>query len=225
MENIDNFGILWLMGSQSSVLDHIALTMTHALTWLPLYLSLLWVVIRNNDKMSQILLCVGGALLCVIVASTICNAIVKPLVARLRPCNTPEVMYLSQIAGNLHSKDYSFFSSHAANTMSLAVYFSLLTRSRVLSIAMLSWSLIVCWTRIYLAQHYLSDVLVGLAVGIIIGATGYAVCNAVYNRIFSPPRFISTQYTSSGYAHLDIDIVVSVIAVTLAYTLMPSANM
>lgn len=218
---LDNIGIEWLFGSNSAILDHVAITLTNAWIWLPLYIALLVLVIRNNDNMQQIAACFCFAILCVALSSIVSNAVVKPMVERLRPCNNLEIKYLTQIAGNLHSKDYSFFSSHAANTMSLAVYFALLVRSRLLSITLFVWSLINCWTRLYLGQHYLTDILVGLAWGIVSGVLSYCIFRKVYHCISPDPNnFVSSQYTSSGYSQLDIDYVLSVFVIIVAYSLI-----
>ena len=77
IEAIDNIGIEWLLGSDSSILDHIALTMTNAWTWVPLYVALLILIIKNNDNMQQIMVCFGFAILCVALASLMANVPVK----------------------------------------------------------------------------------------------------------------------------------------------------
>ena len=222
IEIIDGFGIQWLFGSDSAILDHVALTLTNAFTWIPLYIALLILVIKNNADMQQIGVCFAFAVLCVAMASFVSNVVVKPIVERPRPCNTLEVMYLAQIAGNLHSKDYSFFSSHAANTMALAVFFSLLVKSRIMSCMLLFWSLLNCWTRLYLGQHYLTDILVGILWGIFSGAISYILFRKVYAKVSPSYHLISSQYTPSGYSHLDVDTVLSVFILTVAYALIPN---
>ncbi|MBQ0074067.1 MAG: phosphatase PAP2 family protein [Prevotella sp.] len=220
IETIDQFGIDVLLGSNNAFLDHFALTMTNAFTWVPLYIALLVLVIKNNDNMQQIALCFFCGVLGVALASIMADVIVKPWVARLRPCNEPTVKYLVQIAGNLHNKDYSFFSAHAANTMSLAIFFSLLVRSAWLSLVLVGWSLLNCWTRLYLGQHYMTDIMVGLSWGVVVGIVCYLVHWKI-SRNFPKKRFVSSQYTSSGYTYLDIDVVFSVIAMTVAYAMLP----
>lgn len=217
---LDELGIQWFMGSNSAILDHVALTLTNAWTWLPLYISMLVLIIKNNENMQQIAVCFGYAVLCIALASTMSNVIAKPLIERPRPCNTPEIMYLTQIAGNMHSKDYSFFSSHAANTMSIAIFFTLLVRSSALSVTLFLWSLLNCWTRLYLGQHYLTDILTGILWGIASGLLSYTLYKQTYKHISSPLHFVSTQYTRSGYSQLDVDTVLSVFVITIAYSLI-----
>lgn len=222
IELIDNIGINCFLGSNSAILDHIALTLTNAWTWLPLYISLLILIIKNNDSMQQIAVCFIFVILGIALASIAANVIAKPLVERIRPCNNPEIMYMYQVAGDLHCKDYSFFSSHAANTMTIAVFFMLLVKSHALSFTLTTWSLINCWTRLYLGQHYLTDILVGLIWGIISGFIAYTLFHKTYSKIAPSTHFVSTQYTSSGYSQLDVDIVISVFIITVAYSLIPN---
>ena len=55
----------------------------------------------------------------------ICSGVLKPLVCRLRPTHEPALDPLHLINGYIGGK-YGFCSSHAANTMSVGLLFSLL---------------------------------------------------------------------------------------------------
>lgn len=167
--NIDLFLMHLLNGSDNLFADRMALVLTNGLTWTGLYLMLFYIIIRNNETMLQIGLAVLGALVCVAIASSVTDAVVKPLVARWRPNNDPLLKYTFDVVDGIRGKGYSFFSAHAANTMSLAVFFALLMRSRVLTIALLVWSVVNGWTRIYLGMHYPSDVLCGMLFGAAVG--------------------------------------------------------
>ena len=152
-------------GSSSLFVDNLALILTSGLTWIPLYLSLLYVVIKNNETMKQIMLIIGCVCLCILLSDGIADFIVKPLVARPRPSNDPLLKYTIDVVNGLRGTQYSFFSAHASNTFCIAVFFSLLIRKRNFVIAMVAWSLINCWTRMYLGLHYPSDIFVGLLWG------------------------------------------------------------
>ena len=156
-------------GSDNQFIDQLALVLTSGLTWIPLYLTLFYIIVRNNETMAQIGLAVMVALVCVALSEGITDGVVKPLVERWRPNNDPILKYTIQVVGNLRGSGYSFFSAHAANTMSIAMFFSLLMRGKRLAIALFSWSLLNCWTRLYLGMHYPSDILCGLLVGAVIG--------------------------------------------------------
>lgn len=210
MNVIDKIGVLLLMGSDSAFLDYFALTVTNALVWMPLFLAMAYMVIKNNDNMQQILIFFGCLAFMMLLSAGVCNIIVKPLVERVRPCNTPELKYLVQIAGDYHAKDFSFFSSHSANTMAVTAFMSMVVRSRRLFMALFTWYLINIWSRLYLGQHFLTDIAVGTMWGIVSAIAGYYIYNKVYGPITSKKAFISEQYTVTGFAISDVNIVVTV---------------
>ena len=175
---------------------------------------------RPVDTMTQIGLAVMGALVCVALSEGITDGVVKPLVERWRPNNDPILKYSIQVVGNLRGSGYSFFSAHAANTMSIAMFFSLLMRGKRLAIALFSWSLLNCWTRLYLGMHYPSDILCGLLVGAVIGVVCYIGYLKLYYKVSPHITYISDQYTPTGYDHDDIDKILCILAFTLVYAFL-----
>lgn len=210
--------LLLLNGSSSQFLDGWMAILTSGFTWIPLYVSLLYLVIKNNETMSQIVLIVGCSLLCVMLADGVADFFVKPLVGRWRPSNDPLIKYTVQVAGGVRGDDYGFFSAHAANTFSIALFFCLLVRSKILSVSLIVWSFVNCYTRLYLGLHYPSDIVCGLLWGAVVGGLAYFVCYKVYSRISPANNYISTQYTSTGYSLEDVDIVELVLVATFIFT-------
>lgn len=204
-------------GSDNIMLDQMVQILTSGLTWIPLYVMLFFVVMRNNETMGQIALVVGSAIFCVLFADGLVDGIIKQLAERWRPSNDPTFKYMVQVVDDIRLKGYSFCSAHAANTMSLAVFFSLLVRSKLLTITLVTWSLINCWTRLYLGVHYPSDILCGMIIGIIVGILVYLLYYKIYLRISPKINYISNQYTSTGYDHDDIDKVMVILMFTLIY--------
>lgn len=204
-------------GSDNIMLDQMVQILTSGLTWIPLYVMLFFVVIRNNETMGQIALVVGSAIFCVLFADGLVDGIIKQLAERWRPSNDPTFKYMVQVVDDIRLKGYSFCSAHAANTMSLAVFFSLLIRSKLLTTTLVTWSLINCWTRLYLGVHYPSDILCGMMIGIIVGILVYLLYYKIYLRISPKINYISNQYTSTGYDHDDIDKVMVILMFTLIY--------
>lgn len=204
-------------GSDNIMLDQMVQILTSGLTWIPLYVMLFFVVMRNNETMGQIALVVGSAIFCVLFADGLVDGIIKQLAERWRPSNDPTFKYMVQVVDDIRLKGYSFCSAHAANTMSLAVFFSLLIRSKMLTITLVIWSLINCWTRLYLGVHYPSDILCGMMIGIIVGILVYLLYYKIYLRISPKINYISNQYTSTGYDHDDIDKVMVILMFTLIY--------
>jgi undecaprenyl-diphosphatase len=216
--------LLWFNGSDSLFVDRLAVVLTSGLTWIPLYLALFYLVVRNNETMLQIALVMGCSLLCLLLADGMADGIVKPLVGRWRPSNDPYFKYVVEVVGNHRDTNYGFFSAHAANTMSIATFFSLLVRNRLFNFALIVWSLINCWTRMYLGLHYPSDILCGLAWGVASGMICYFVFHQFYYKVSPKINYISSQYTSTGYANVDIDIVMMAIVGILAIAVLASLS-
>lgn len=212
-------------GSDNIMLDQMVQILTSGLTWIPLYVMLFFVVMRNNETMGQIALVVGSAIFCVLFADGLVDGIIKQLAERWRPSNDPSFKYMVQVVDDIRLKGYSFCSAHAANTMSLAVFFSLLIRSKMLTITLVIWSLINCWTRLYLGVHYPSDILCGMIIGIIVGILVYLLYYKIYLRISPKINYISNQYTSTGYDHDDIDKAMVILMLTLVYVVTRSVIM
>lgn len=213
---VDQQALMWFNGSESLFLDSLVPLLTSGITWLPLYIGLFYLVVKNNENMSQIGLVVGASMLCVMLAGGVDDVFVKPLVGRLRPCNDPMIKsQLTLVSGTLE-QSFSFFSAHAANTMSLAMFFCLLVRDKLFGTFIIAWSLVNCWTRLYLGVHYPSDVMVGLVYGGLVGLGVYALFHKVYYKFNPNLNYISSQYTSTGYAKTDIDVVIAILVITIA---------
>lgn len=208
--------LLWFNGSDSLFLDRMSDMLTWGFTWTPLFLALFFLVVKNNETMPQIVLVTCCAGLCILLADGMADGIVKPLVARPRPAMDPYLKYLVDVVDGHRGSGFSFFSAHAANTMSLAVFFSMLVRNRLFTVVMVLWSLLNCWTRLYLGLHYPVDIVCGLLWGIVSGLISYMVYHKFYYKISPKINYISSHYTSSGYSMADIGMVVVVVAGTLA---------
>ena len=89
------------------------------------------------------------------------SSVIKPLVARIRPCFTVENARL--IIHQSHSK--SFPSSHAANMSAAALLFSVYyPRFKWIFISI---AILVAYSRIYVGVHYPADILAGAVLGVL----------------------------------------------------------
>ena len=217
---LDKQLLLAVNGSNSLFLDGVVKTLTTAYTWVPLYLSLLYVVVKNNDSLQKVLVVVSAALLCVFLAGSLDDMFVKPLVGRPRPTHDASIGALIDVVNGYRGGRYGFFSAHASNTFSLAVFFSLLIRSRYLTLTLITWSLLNCWTRLYLGVHYPGDILCGLIWGGFVGVAVWYMYWRIHRQMTGEGAFVSTQYTSTGYQHSDVDAVICVFLFTLIYALL-----
>lgn len=217
---LDQELLLLLNGSRSVYFDRLIDQLTTASTWIPLYVALLLMVVKNNASIRQVVFIIVCATLCVLLAGTVDDMFVKPMVARLRPTHDPTIGILVDVVDGYRGGKYGFFSAHAANTMSIAVYFSLLVRHKVFTLMMVGWSLLNCYTRLYLGVHYPIDILVGLTWGTLVGLLIWLVQRRFTTTLNS--GFISSQFTSTGYRLCDIDMVNVVLLLIYFYALIVS---
>ena len=204
--------LLWFNGSDSLFLDYLVTTLTNARTWIPLYVALFYVVLKSNDTVTKILLILASAGLCVFFAGTIDDTLVKPLVARWRPGHDPEIGMLVDTVDGYRGGKYGFFSAHASNTFSIALFFSLLMRQRLLTVFLVTWSLVNCWTRLYLGVHYPGDISVGLLWGSLVGYGVYRLYGWVYSRCCGS---VPVSYTAAL-----CDVPIAVLCLTYLYALV-----
>ena len=219
---LTDLGILhFFNGSNSLFYDTLVQVLTSGFTWIPLYLALFYLVIKNNEPMVQIGLAIGCAVLCVVLSGGIDDMIVKPLVARLRPTVDPHVKFTIDIVNGItEATQFSFFSAPAANTFTSAAFFALLVRSRLLNAALFTWALLNGWTRLYLGVHYPSDVLIGILWGCVVAVLVYWFYFRTYRRISPALNYVSSQYTVTGYNRGDIDMVLTVLMFTYLYAVV-----
>ena len=218
LSGIDKYILYWFNGSNSLFEDGLVSLLTSGMTWIPLYIALFYLVMKNNDTMGQIMLIVGSIILCIILTGGIDDIFIKPWIGRVRPCNDPDInAHLNLITGQVES-GFSFFSAHAANTMSLAVFLCLLIKDSIFKIVMIGWSLLNGWSRLYLGVHFPSDVLFGFLYGAVIGIIIFSFYKRFYSEMSFQTTYISSQYTSAGYERKDIDVVLVVFLLTTLTT-------
>ena len=221
-QEIDLALLHFFNGSQSAIFDQFILTLTNGLTWIPLYIVLFVMVLKNNESMSQIFIIVGCCAMGVIFSAGVDDLLVKPLVGRPRPAQDLAIKYTIDTALGYRESGFSFFSAHAANTFTLAIYMIFLVRNRAFTIAMVLWSLLNCYTRLYLGVHYPSDILCGLLFGTAVGSIAYWIHLRLYYKVTPHFRYVSEAYTKTGYSIGDIDMVIATLVLTLIYALFKS---
>ena len=115
----------------------------------------------------------GAAVLAGLVLEIICcNMVLKPLVARVRPCDVNTAVQLL-IA---RPDDFSFPSGHTGASFAAAA--ALFADRNRLWIPSLILALLIAFSRLYLYVHYPTDVLAGAVIGVMAGWTGTKLADA-----------------------------------------------
>ena len=209
IQQLDQSITLALNGSDSLFWDNLMMCVTNTLSWSLIIIMLLVIFFRNNYVRDAfiILLTIG---LMIFVADRLCSGLVKPMVARWRPTQDPEIMYLIDIVDGYRGGRFGFFSGHACNTFCMATFLSLLFRYKAVTFTLYFWSATTTFTRLYLGVHYFGDVSVGLIVGCLIGWGFYYLYDKVMQRLQSS-RLTSDQFTPTGYKKRDMNLFLAVV--------------
>ena len=211
--------LLKLNGSNSLFWDGFMWLSTNMLTWIPFAVVLLYVIFKNN-KIKEALIIIALLGVVIALADQISSGICKPLFARFRPTQDPELMYQIDIVNGYRGGTYGFISSHAANTFGVAVFLTLIFKSGSLAIILFIWAILNAFSRIYLGVHYPGDILFGTLVGVGAGILIYIIYRKLQNTLLKQANFISNQYTSSGYLISDIRLIKTVFYLTLFYVMV-----
>jgi undecaprenyl-diphosphatase len=180
LKRLDTELFLLLNGMHNPFWDKIMYWASLRATWIPLYVLLLFLVIKTRKKIIPVILC--SALL-IVLTDKGSVLIFKENFKRYRPCHNlvikDKVHVLPDCGGT-----YGFVSSHAANTFGLALFLSLLFLRdyRYFPLLIFSWCLLVSYSRIYCGQHYPGDILVGGMYGMLISLVVWKVFKFIIRK-------------------------------------------
>ena len=167
---------LWLNFDGGAVMDWVMSAISGVWLWIPLYLFILWAVLRKYGWKSMLafIVCLALAMglsdmLCGIFKHTgLLKGLLPDFPVRHRPMFDIDVRELAHVVSYRHGP-YGTVSAHAATNAAMALLSALAIRRRWYNIAIAAITLIISYSRIYLACHFPQDIVLGLAVGAISG--------------------------------------------------------
>lgn len=111
----------------------------------------------------------------IIIEVIICNGILKPLVARIRPyeLNTAITLLIDK------QKDYSFPSGHSSAAFSFAVPLMILGLKKFW-VPALVFAVLMAFSRMYLYVHYPTDIIGGMVIGTFSGIISCIICKKFF---------------------------------------------
>src|ERR1041385_3539279 len=184
LNNFDHHLFLTIHLWRNSFLDLVMPVITGNLTWIPLYLILAFLLWKRFGK--QILIILGTVAVLILFTDQSSN-LIKNSVRRERPCHDEQIS--SQVITPLGcGGKFGFVSAHAANTLGLATFLWLLSgaingfaasKKRKFWLLLFPWSLLICWSRIYVGVHFPFDLLCGCLVGAFWGIVMFMVYKKV----------------------------------------------
>lgn len=180
----------WIQDTDNAILNFIQLYWHNpvldkffpVITWLGEY-GALWVAVTLVLLLTHKYRNYGIMLLFALILVGLTGEIIlKPLIARMRPCNFNMAMPMLVA----RPTDYSCPSGHTSSSFAAVVV--LWKANRKFRIPVLLLAVLIAFSRMYLYVHYPSDVLAGLALGLLCGITAVAVFSADYRKLRFPNR-------------------------------------
>lgn len=165
VEQLDRALFIALNGFHSELFDQIMWHISGKWQWIPLYLFLIYLIIKKFKKKSWIII-VSVAVL-IFLNDQLSVHLFKENFERYRPCHNLEIQDQVHLVNGKCGGKYGFLSNHASNTFALATFIGLLLGRRA-TILLFIWASVVAYSRIYLGVHYPLDVIVGAIFGILL---------------------------------------------------------
>lgn len=182
LSELDTRLLLTINGFHTPALDQFMFLLSAKLVWVPLYIILLLISIHRYGWRGGMFIALGIAF-AVLIADQTCSSLIRPFVERMRPSNPNNpISAMVHVVNDYRGGRYGFPSCHAANTVAVATFLSLVYKGRRLIImSLILWAAMNCYSRMYLGVHYPGDILVGSLIGY---ATGYTIYNLTLSAIF-----------------------------------------
>jgi len=159
---------LWLNGNHNSFWDSFMWIYTGQIVWIPVLLLFIFLLFYKQDWKEPLLI-VLSIVLVITLSDQISSSICKPFFMRFRPTHHPDFMNYVHTVNEYRGGKYGFISGHATNSFGFATFALLSFRNRLFTITILVWSTLMAYTRIYLGVHFLSDIIPGVFVGMLLG--------------------------------------------------------
>jgi undecaprenyl-diphosphatase len=110
----------------------------------------------------------------------------KDYFQRLRPCYNESIKDSLRLVKDNCGGKYGFFSAHASNSFSLAIFFGLLFKNRIRYIILITivYATLISFSRIYLGVHFPIDIIVGSFFGLFVGFIMYILVYLKFLKFF-----------------------------------------
>ena len=106
---------------------------------------------------------------------------------RLRPCYNESIKDSLRLVKENCGGKYGFFSAHASNSFSLAIFFGLLFKNRIRYIILITivYASLISYSRIYLGVHFPIDIIIGSSFGLCVGFIMYSFVYLKFLKLFN----------------------------------------
>lgn len=172
LKNIDEGLFLFLNAQHNTFFDPLMWLFSAKLFWGPLYVWFLWLLYKQYPKHYWTV--IVAILLMIVASDQICN-LAKNNIMRLRPSQDPNLQAFVHTLNGYRGGMYGFYSGHASNAFSVALFMITTVASKrwyIIPVS-LTFAFLTAYSRVYLGVHYPGDIVAGGIMGTLLG-TGFA---------------------------------------------------
>ena len=204
LNDIDTDALLAVNGLHDMFQDALWWMVSAKWSSLLLVLALVWILLHQNRRHALLVLLM--LVLAFVIADQVSSGLIKHLVERLRPTHDPSLGDAVHVVNGYRGGMYGFVSSHAANSFAAATLIALIMRHRLVTISLLAWAALQCYSRVYLGVHYPGDILGGIIVGVLAGWLVWSLMRWIQHRWRLP---------QGHFTRTDATVIVSSVVVTV----------
>ena len=177
--NLDSELFLFLNSLGSSNFDSFWIYLSYKESNILFYLSLLIFYFYSKSqktKLSEVFYSLIFIAIMITITDQTSN-LFKDSFQRLRPCYNDSLQDYVRLVKETCGGKYGFFSAHASNSFSLAVFFGLIYRNKYKFIIYITlfYASLISYSRVYLGVHFPLDIFFGSIYGIIIGLVVFKI--------------------------------------------------
>ena len=177
--NLDTELFLFLNSLGSSNFDSFWIYLSYKESNILFYLSLLIFYFYSKSqkiKLSEVFYSLLFIAIMITITDQTSN-LFKDSFQRLRPCYNDSLQDYVRLVKETCGGKYGFFSAHASNSFSLAVFFGLIYRNKYKFIIYITlfYASLISYSRVYLGVHFPLDIFFGSIYGIIIGLVVFKI--------------------------------------------------
>jgi len=175
LDSLDKSLFLFLNGFHADFLDPVMWYLSDPIYSLPVYGLFIYAAFKRYHYRGILWLLIGIGLV-VLLGDNIHRECFKEVFERFRPSHAPDLKGLvhnlvKPSTGKIYlGGKYGFVSGHATNFVGITTFVcSFLQLNGKWKALIISWAVLICYSRIYLGVHYPGDILGGILLGLSIG--------------------------------------------------------